>query len=186
MSASAICCSLPGRLEKDPSYFCILSVLSYAFKATFLFSLSCLPISLTTCHTFLLALCRHSLLPRFCHWCIDVYSVNIIHLVLSCSSLVPSFFFSSLSVALQCASVSLSSFFAKYSLSPKTPNNVSSAFIKENFLLHSHWLTICFDSSWLLFLPKDSPVWSRKIFVFPLSIDLWVGYPMWVQTSYTF
>ena len=150
ISASIICGGLPRRLERCPFYTCVLSVVLFALKTTFLVPFQTV-ISLATCHAFLVGLCGRWLHSWFCPWGIDVFRVNIVCIVLSCNYLVPSCF-PWLPIALQSVTVLLPFFFVQYNPYPKAPNGVSPVFFEHIFLLHSRWLPRCSNSSWLLFL----------------------------------
>ena len=128
-------------------------------------------ILLATCHAFftycsLWAFCTSLILSL----CINVFPVNIIHVVLSLSSLVFVVFLLYVSVVLQDI-VAWVAFFVQYSWSPKA----SSVFFKDNFMQDSHRLPLCYDSSCLLFLQIPFPEGSQNCFGFLLCINLEVA-----------
>ena len=139
---------------------CTLTVLLFAFKITFLVSFRPV-ISLTTCHVFfaccsLWALSTLLILPLMCR----CFSCEF-NSYRSCSFLVPACFIPYLSIG----------FFVQYSQSLKTQRR-SSVFFEDIFLLNSHWLPLCFDSSLLLFQQIPFPLGSQNDFGLPLCIDV--------------
>ena len=78
---------MPKRSEKCSSHFCILSVVMFAFKNAFLgsFPVSHL-VDYHLCFLCLLLFVRNQELPRFFYRCIDIFPMNIIHILLQLSS----------------------------------------------------------------------------------------------------